>query len=226
MNFSCEIPLPHRCILATRLAGKARAAGCRISIYGTASPCPWAWRVGAGAASLQAHGFGFTHDHDTHPLRLEDPSRHSRSLDFRVQGQGVGFGSLLVRAVSDGREILSGDVLSNELQGHWTGNLPSHVVMDEFGSLELRLINRAQNSLLPIESIRMAGPQAKDFTITYERSSKQLASFEELLLAIHFNPRRYRQGLYQAVCIVETADAVTPRFEVLLMVYARPQSAG
>lgn len=160
------------------------------------------------------------------PYRLEDALDLNQSLDFRVQGRGVGLGSLLVRAGHDNRQILSGDVVSNQLEGHWTSHLPSHVIIEPDGTLQIRLKNRARNSLLPIKGIHLSGPQAHKFRLSYPRGISQLKSSQELMIDVHFSPDHHRTGLYQAVLTVETGDAVVPQFEVLLVIYREPGSDG
>ena len=112
---------------------------------------------------------------------------------------GVGLGSLQVKAGADGREIFHGDMLSNDLEQHlYELDLPSHYLMDDQGVFKLRLINRAQNSLLPIDGIRLIGPDAKDFSLSYGGVS-QLGSSEELYLEVAYRPRGSRNGLRQAL---------------------------
>ena len=50
-------------------------------------------------------------------------------LDFRLQGQGVGLGSLQVRAGEDSVVIQSGEVISDLLHDHWAAQLPSHAAV-------------------------------------------------------------------------------------------------
>ena len=138
----------------------------------------------------------------------------------------MGLGSLQVKARGDNREILNGDMISNDLeQDLYALDLPSHVLVDVDGKLFLRLINRAQNSLLPIHDVTLHGPDAVDFVLAHD-ALEQLGSSEELQLEIAYRPRRPRYGLRQAILRISTGDPVNPRFELLLAVYPGPGSDG
>ena len=160
------------------------------------------------------------------PCRSQGAADEVKTLDFRLQGQGVGLGSLQVRAGEDSVVIQSGEVISDLLHDHWAAQLPSHVLFDAAGALELRLSNRAQDSLLPIYAIELSGPAATDFILDYDRDISQLQSSEELMLRMQFRPTDHSGGIRQAVLRVATADAVTPQFEVLLLLHQGPGSDG
>lgn len=145
------------------------------------------------------------------------------SVDFRVQGRGVGPGSLLVYGPHPQQRINHGSLEVSEGLGTDLGIITGP---DERAMTTLHLSNRQVDSRLQISEVRLLGPHAADFTLLTHPAPMHLGHGQTLDLTIQLRPRHATPGPRQALLGIRSNDPQNPWFFCLIAGTVLPASEG